>query len=108
MRVTPDPVPDQGYLFRSDQLAWLQAGVPAAWIDGGFDYVGRPAGWGGAKRAEYRAQTYHTPFDEVRPDWDYGGLVQLAEATAALVREIGAGRASAWRSDPELVAMRRP
>jgi Zn-dependent M28 family amino/carboxypeptidase len=108
MRVTPDPVPDQGYLFRSDQLAWLQAGVPAAWIDGGFDYVGRPAGWGEAKRAEYRAQTYHTPFDEVRPDWDYGGLVQLAEVTAALVREIGAGRASAWRSDPELVAMRRP
>lgn len=45
MRVVRDPVPDQGYLFRSDQLAWLQAGVPAAWIDGGFDYVGRPAAW---------------------------------------------------------------
>jgi len=108
MRVTPDPVPDQGYLFRSDQLAWLQAGVPAAWIDGGMDYVGRPAGWGDAKHAEYRAQTYHTPFDEVRADFDYSGLVQLAEITAALVREIGAGRATAWKSDPELVAMRRP
>ena len=107
MRVTADPVPDQGYLFRSDQLAWLQAGVPAAWIDGGFDYVGRPAGWGDGKRAEYRAQTYHTPFDEVRADWDYTGLVQLAEITAALIREIGAGGAAAWKSDPELVAMRR-
>jgi Zn-dependent M28 family amino/carboxypeptidase len=106
--VTPDPVPDQGYLFRSDQLAWLQAGVPAAWLDGGFDYVGRPAGWGEAKRAEYRARLYHTPFDDVKPDWDYAGLVQLAQIAAGLVREIGAGRASAWRSDPELVAMRRP
>lgn len=108
MRVTPDPVPDQGYLFRSDQLAWTQAGVPAAWIDGGMDYEGKPAGWGDATRADYRAQTYHTPFDEVRADFDYTGLVQLAEITVALVREIGAGRAAAWKSDPELVAMRRP
>jgi len=107
MRVVRDPVPEQGFLFRSDQLAWLQAGVPAAWIDGGFDYVGRPAGWGDAKRAEYRAQTYHTPFDEVKADFDYSGLVQLADITAALVREIGAGGASGWNSDPELAAMRR-
>ena len=108
MRVTPDPVPDQGYLFRSDQLAWAQAGVPAAWIDGGMDYEGKRAEWGDATRAEYRAQTYHTPFDEVRADFDYSGLVQLAEITVALVREIGAGRAAAWKSDPELVAMQRP
>ena len=108
MRVVRDPVPEQGYAFRSDQLAWLQAGVPAAWLDGGFDYVGKPAGWGDAKRAEYRAQAYHTPFDEVRADWDYSGLVQLAQITSALVREIGAGGAAAWRSDPELIAMRRP
>jgi len=107
MRVVRDPVPDQGYMFRSDQLAWLKAGVPAAWIDGGFDYVGRPAGWGDAQRADYRAQTYHTPFDEVRADWDYAGLVQLAEITVELVRDIGAGGAAAWKSDPELVAMRR-
>jgi len=108
MRVTADPVPEQGYMFRSDQLAWLKAGVPAAWIDGGMDYVGKAAGWGDAKRAEYRAQTYHTPFDDVRTDFDYSGLVQLADITVALVREIGAGRAAAWKNDPELVAMRRP
>lgn len=108
MRVVRDPVPDQEYMFRSDQLVWLKAGVPAAWIDGGFDYVGRPAGWGDAKRAEYRAQTYHTPFDDVRADFDYSGLVQLADITVGLIREIGAGRAAAWKNDPELVAMRRP
>ena len=108
VRVTADPVPEQGYLFRSDQLAWLQAGVPAAWLDGGFDYVGRPAGWGDARRADYRARLYHTPFDQVQADWDYAGLVQLAEVTAGLVRGIAAGGAAAWRTDPELMAMRRP
>jgi hypothetical protein len=95
-------------MFRSDQLAWAQAGIPAAWIDGGTDYVGRPAGWGETKRAEYRARTYHHPTDEVRADFDYSGLVQLAEITAALVQQIGAGGTSAWKSDPELVGMKRP
>jgi Zn-dependent M28 family amino/carboxypeptidase len=108
LRVTPDPVPEQGYLFRSDQLAWLQAGVPAAWLDGGFDYVDKPAGWGEQRRAEYRERIYHTPFDDVKPDWDYSGLVQLAGLTAGLIGEIAAGRAAAWKNDPGLVAMRRP
>jgi Zn-dependent M28 family amino/carboxypeptidase len=108
MRVTRDPVPEQGFMFRSDQLAWAQAGIPAAWIDGGTDYVGQPAGWGEAKRAEYRAKTYHHPTDEVRADFDYAGLGQLVEITAALVQRIGSGGTSAWKSDPELVGMRRP
>jgi hypothetical protein len=107
MRVTRDPVPEQGYMFRSDQLAWAQAGVPAAWIDGGTDYVGRPAGWGEARRAEYRARTYHHPTDEVRADFDYAGLAQLVELTVAWVQQIGSSGASAWKSDPELVGMRR-
>ena len=108
MRVTRDPVPEQGFMFRSDQLAWAQAGIPAAWLDGGTDYVGRPAGWGEAKRAEYRAKSYHHPTDEVRADFDYVGLVQLADLTAALVRELGARNVHAWKNDPELAGMRRP
>jgi Zn-dependent M28 family amino/carboxypeptidase len=108
MRVTRDPVPEQGFMFRSDQLAWAQAGIPAAWIDGGNDYVGRPAGWGEAKRAGYRAETYHRPTDDVRADFDYAGLGQLVDLTAELVQRIGAGGTGAWKSDPELVGMRRP
>jgi Zn-dependent M28 family amino/carboxypeptidase len=108
LRLTPDQTPEQGFMFRSDQLAWAQAGIPAAWIDGGTDYVDRPAGWGEAKRAEYRARTYHYPTDDLRADFDYSGLVQLAEITTALVQQIGAGGASAWKSDPELVGMKRP
>jgi hypothetical protein len=103
MRVTRDQVPEQGFLFRSDQLAWAQAGIPAAWIDGGTDYAGRPAGWGEAKRAEYRARTYHRPTDDVRADLDCSG-----EITVALVQRIGAGATRAWKSAPELVGMRRP
>ena len=108
LRVTRDPVPEQGFMFRSDQFAWAQAGIPAAWLDGGTDYAGRPAGWGEAKRAEYRAKTYHHPGDEVRADFDYAGLVQLADVTAALVRELGTRDVSAWKRDPGLVGLRSP
>jgi Zn-dependent M28 family amino/carboxypeptidase len=108
LRMTRDQAPEQGFMFRSDQLAWAQAGIPAAWIDGGTDYVDRPAGWGTAKRAEYRARTYHYPTDDLRADFDYSGLVQLAEITAALVQQIGNGGTSTWKSDPELVGMKRP
>jgi len=86
-------------MFRSDQLAWAQAGIPAAWIDGGTDYVGRPPGWGVAKRASTVPGPTIT-HDDVRADFDYSGLVQLAEITAALVQQIGAGATSAWKSDP--------
>ena len=61
MRMIGDLVPEQGFLFRSDQLAWLQAGVPAAWVNGGMDYEGRPEGWGAARQAEYRTRDLPPP-----------------------------------------------
>ena len=107
MRATGDAVPEQGYLFRSDQLAWLEAGVPAAWVDGGVDYEGRPEGWGAARRAEYRAHRYHAPGDEVDGDFDYAGLAQLGEVVTELVRRMAADGPGAWRDDPELTGMKR-
>jgi Zn-dependent M28 family amino/carboxypeptidase len=106
MRMIGDLVPEQGFLFRSDQLAWLQAGVPAAWVNGGMDYEGRPEGWGAARQAEYRARTYHHPGDEVSADFDYAGLVQLGEIVADLAGRM-AGDAGPWKSDPELTGMKR-
>jgi len=107
MRMIGDLVPEQGFLFRSDQLAWLQAGVPAAWVDGGLDYEGRPADWGAAKHGGYRAQTYHRPSDQVTADFDYAGLAQLGDIAAELVQRMAADEAGAWRDDPELAGMKR-
>jgi Zn-dependent M28 family amino/carboxypeptidase len=89
MTVTPDPEPEQGFFFRSDQLAWAQAGVPGIWLDLGIDVIGKPAGWGRAKRAEYRSRFYHQTSDEIQSDFDLDALVQLGEIAADLVRELG-------------------
>jgi Zn-dependent M28 family amino/carboxypeptidase len=107
LRLAEDPSPEQGFLFRSDQLAWLQAGVPAAWLNGGTDYEGRPAGWGVARQAEYRANAYHRPADEIGADFDYAGLVQLGGIATDLVQRMGADAPGAGRDDPELAGMKR-
>ncbi len=107
MRVAPDDAPEQGYFFRSDQFAFAQAGVPAVWLDGGTDVIGRPAGWGAEQRREYRRRHYHRPSDEVRPDWDFRGLVQLASVVQAVVDEISRRGVVRWRPDSPFAAVHR-
>jgi Zn-dependent M28 family amino/carboxypeptidase len=104
LRLAPEPVPEQGYFFRSDQYAFAQAGVPALWLDGGTDYVGRPAGWGEAVRQAYRDNDYHRPSDEVKPEFDLSGLAQLAEVTAALIAEIAARGRVDWLPSSEFTS----
>ena len=88
--VSPEPAPDQGFFYRSDQYSFARAGVPGIWIDLGDDLVGTPAGTGLARREEYRAKRYHHPQDEFDPAWELTGTAQLARVVELLVEEIGA------------------
>jgi Zn-dependent M28 family amino/carboxypeptidase len=99
LSISPDPAPDQGFFFRSDQYSFARAGVPAIWLDGGTDYVGHEPGWGATVRADYRQHDYHRPTDTVRPDWDLRGLVQLAEVASELVSAIEDAGHVDWRKD---------
>ncbi len=77
--VRPDPEPEKGYYYRSDHFSFAKVGVPAFDPDEGIDYIGKPAGWGLAKRQEYTANDYHKPSDVIKPDWDLSGAVQDCE-----------------------------
>ena len=90
LRIAPEPAPDQGFFFRSDQFAFAHAGVPAVWVDLGDDLVGAPPGTGLARREEYRAKRYHRPTDEFDPKWELTGTAQLARIVELAVEEIGA------------------
>ena len=97
LRVAADEAPEQGYFFRSDQFAFASAGVPAVWLDGGTDYVGRPPGWGVETRARYRRTFYHRPSDEPQEDWDLAGLAQIGQVTIEVLREIARAGAVNWK-----------
>ncbi len=77
--VTGDQFPDKGYFYRSDQFALARIGVPAMYMKGGTDYIGRPANWGAEQVGAYTAKNYHQPSDELTDDWNFDGLVQDAQ-----------------------------
>jgi Zn-dependent M28 family amino/carboxypeptidase len=76
-----------GMSFRSDQLSFARAGIPAVWlhegtigIDGKRDAL--------AKRLWYLANRYHQVSDEVDKDWDLEGTLQMVEWSVAIIREL--------------------
>ncbi len=74
--IVADPEPEKGLFYRSDHFEFVKEGVPAVNVRGGVDYVGKPAGYGLQKRAEYTQKDYHKVSDEVKPDWDLSGAVE--------------------------------
>jgi len=105
--VLPDQEPEKGSYFRSDHFEFAKVGVPAISYGGGYDYVGRPAGWGMQKHQDYVAHDYHKPSDEVKPDWDLSGAVE----DLRLLLEFGYSVAQErdypqWKSGSEFKARR--
>jgi len=77
-RVYPDPLPDRGHYYRSDQFSFAKIGVPAIYLKTGVKFVGRPEGWGQEQIAAWVETHYHQPSDELTPDWNFQGMVQDA------------------------------
>jgi Zn-dependent M28 family amino/carboxypeptidase len=105
--VKPDQFPERGSFYRSDQYNFAKLGVPAAYLSGGIDFIGRPEGWGRQQRELWVAQHYHQPSDELRADWDLSG----AEEDVRLLFHLGAYVARApemprWTRGDEFEATR--
>jgi Zn-dependent M28 family amino/carboxypeptidase len=77
--VRPESTPEKGFYYRSDHFNFAKQGVPALDAGAGIDYVGKPEGWGKQKRDEYVARYYHSPGDDIKPDWETRGAVQDCE-----------------------------
>jgi Zn-dependent M28 family amino/carboxypeptidase len=102
-----DPNPENGGYFRSDHFPFAKQGVPAINAGGGDEFVGRPAGWGQAVKAEYTAKHYHKPSDEIRPDWDLSGAMQdLQIYYAVAARAASTAQWPAWKPGSEFKAKR--
>jgi len=106
--VKPDQFPDRGHLYRSDQLNFIKAGVPALYLDTGTDFIGRPADWGKQQAEEYETHHYHQPSDELRPEWNFDGMVedtQLGFWTGYIVAN--ADQLPSWVPGDEFEAARK-
>lgn len=88
LSMAPEPAPEQGFFFRSDQLSFARAGVPAVWIDVGETLVDGPEGLGSRLREAYREHHYHRPSDELDPSWELTGTVQIAEVVLEVLEDL--------------------
>lgn len=68
--VTGDPNPAAGLFYRSDQVNFAKAGIPALFLNPGVEFVHDL----GFDPVEYEEQHYHQPADEITPQWDLSGL----------------------------------
>ncbi len=75
----PDPEPQNGYYYRSDHFEFAKVGVPAFYLDGGVDFIGKPDGYGMEVRERYVAEAYHKPSDEVEDWYDLSGMAEDLE-----------------------------
>ena len=105
--ITPDPEPEKGFYYRSDHFNFAKQGVPALDPDSGIEYIGKPAGWGKAKRDEYTSKDYHQPSDEVKPDWDLSGAAEDLQLLMTVgYRVANADRLPEWKPGNEFKAKR--
>jgi Zn-dependent M28 family amino/carboxypeptidase len=71
----PDPNPEQGSYFRSDQFSFAKSGVPALFGRAGVDDSARGPAWGQAQLDDYRLHRYHQTTDKYAADWDVRGTL---------------------------------
>ncbi len=103
----PDPEPEKGFYYRSDHFNFAKQGVPALYTDTGTDYEGKAEGFAQQKRDEYTSRDYHSPSDEVKPDWDLTGAVDDAQLLMAVgYRVANAERYPEWAPGNEFRATR--
>ncbi len=105
--VKGDAFPEKGAYYRSDHFPLAKVGVPAAYIDSGTDYVGRPPGWGKEVSEAWEEKHYHQPSDEYRDDWDFSGMVEDVRLVFLLAAKVAdAPQMPRWRHGDEFEAAR--
>ncbi len=102
-----DPYPEQEFWERSDHVVFARVGIPAMFGAAGFDYIGRPAGWGKSQADAYLLSHYHRPSDEVQGDWDLRGAAEDADAMVQVVRQVAnAAVRPTWNDLPKTAPYR--
>lgn len=76
LTISADPRPGQGLFYRSDQLAFARAGVPAVFVNTGMRYIGQPADYYETVVGGYINTHYHQPTDQMREDFRFDGFLQ--------------------------------
>ncbi len=68
-----------GMYYGTDNVEFAKGGIPAFFAFSGFEYVDKPADYGGNHWNDYADKDYHQVSDDVRSDWDLSGAAEDAQ-----------------------------
>jgi hypothetical protein len=102
LEIEPDPRAHLGVFFRSDHFALARAGVPAFSVAQGLRIKGKPRDFAVKAFNEFNDKIYHSPQDEMRPEWDFSGFVVLARFSLDVASAVAdAERLPTWNAGDE-------
>jgi Zn-dependent M28 family amino/carboxypeptidase len=91
-----------GIFYRSDHFSMARAGVPAFSVAAGMKIKGKPEDFARKAIQEFNDKAYHTPQDELKPEWDFSGFPVLARFTLDVARDVAnADRLPTWNLGDE-------
>lgn len=89
LRYTAERNGELGYFFRSDQLSFAKAGIPGVWLHQGIVSRGPDKDFARRKFEDYKLTKYHKVADEIQPDWDLRGTLQIIGWAQAVISLLG-------------------
>ncbi|MDQ3287124.1 MAG: M28 family peptidase [Pseudomonadota bacterium] len=87
LSLSPDPYPEEVVFVRSDQYAFIRAGIPAVYLTGGMEHVRNGADPKAALQ-EFLRDCYHQPCDDASQPIQYGDAAHMAKLNARVGRLI--------------------
>ncbi len=91
-----------GTFFRSDHFSLARAGVPAFSVAQGMKIKGKAKDFAIKAMQEFNDKAYHSPQDEVRPEWDFSGFAVLGRFSLDVARDVAnAERLPTWEAGDE-------
>jgi Zn-dependent M28 family amino/carboxypeptidase len=93
VKLSPDPMPDEGIFTRSDHYRFVEQGIPAVFLATGYANGGKAA-------TEFFMRTnYHKPSDDLTQPIRYDVGAKFAKLNAAITRELADGPRPSWNAD---------
>ncbi len=91
VKLSPDPMPDEGVFTRSDHYRFVEQGIPAVFLMTGFANGGEKA------FLHFMKTNYHKPSDDLKQPINYDAGAKFAKLNAEIARELGdAATAPQW------------
>ena len=107
LEIEPDQRAHLGVYYRSDHFSMARAGVPAFSVSAGSKLKGKSADFTKKAYQEFNEKAYHTPKDEMQPDWDFSGFVVLGNFALDVARAAAnADTLPTWNANDEFLPAR--